>query len=62
MNEIEIQKFIVKEAFNQSKPMPDFGAIGEDNAIKLRNYIWKVCGYLDQNTGSSPTKQTNEQR
>ena len=62
MNEIEIQKLIVKEAFNKSKPMPDFGPIGEDSSIKLRNYIWKVCGYLDQGAGSSPTKQTNEQR
>ena len=46
MNEIEIQKLVVKEAFNKSKALPDFGGIGSENAIKLRNYIWKVCGYL----------------
>lgn len=48
MNEIEIQKLVIKEAFNKTKALPDFGGIGNDNSIKIRNYIWKVCGYLSE--------------
>ena len=47
MNEIEIQKQLIKEAFQSDKTIPSFGGIGFDAAIKLREYIWKVCGYLD---------------
>ena len=50
MNEIELQKLLIKEAFTKSKPMPDFGGLGDENTLKLRNYIWKVCGCLDQET------------
>ena len=57
MNEIEIQKHLVKEAFNKSKSLPDFGSIGEDNTIKLRNFIWKVCGYLEEGNEKSPNRQ-----
>ena len=52
MNEIEIQKFLIKEAFNQQKVIPDFGNIGNDNAIKLRDYIWRVCNFLQENKQS----------
>ena len=24
--------------------MPDFGGLGNEQCIKLRNYIWQVCG------------------
>ena len=48
MNEIEVQKLLIKEAFNKSKATPDFGGLSDDQTIKLRNYIWKVCGALDQ--------------
>ena len=47
MNEIEVQKLLVKEAFNKSKAVPDFGGIGDENGIKLRDYIWKLCGYCE---------------
>ena len=47
MNEIELQKALVKEAFNTHKNLPDFGGIGEEGSLKLRNYIWKVCGFLE---------------
>ena len=44
MNEIEIQKSIIKECFNKQKNLPDFGGLGNEQCIKLRNYIWQVCG------------------
>lgn len=50
MNEIEVQKLLVKEAFSKAKPIPDFGGIGDENSLKLRNYIWKVCGYIEEET------------
>lgn len=28
--------------------MPDFGGLPNEAAIKLRNYIWKVCGFLSE--------------
>ena len=34
----------MKEAFAKSKQIPDFGGIGEENSVKLRGYIWKICG------------------
>ena len=48
MNEIEVQKLLIKEAFNKNKSLPDFGNLGDENTIKLRNFIWKICGSLDQ--------------
>ena len=48
MNEIEVQKLLIKEAFNKHRSLPDFGNLGDDNTIKLRNCIWKICGSLDQ--------------
>ena len=48
MNEIEIQKLVIKEAFTKKKAMPDFGGLPNEAAIKLRNYIWKVCGFLSE--------------
>ena len=45
MNEIEIQKLVIKEAFQGDKTIPSFGSLGNENAIKLREYIWKICGY-----------------
>ena len=44
MNEIELQKLVVKEAFDPKKSVPDFAGIGIDNAVKLRSAIWKICG------------------
>jgi len=58
MNEIEVQKFLIKEAFAKQKVIPDFGGIGDENTIKLRNYIWKVCGsYPD---GDNTKKDAND--
>lgn len=45
MNEIEIQKLLIKEAFAREKSFG--GGLDEDSALKLRNYIWKVCNYLE---------------
>ena len=57
MNEIEVSKLVIKEAFTKSKALPDFGGIGQDNATKLRNYIWKICGFLsDEEKASSGTQ------
>ena len=47
MNEIEVQKLLVKEAFCKVKPIPDFGGLGDENSLKLRNYIWKICGFVE---------------
>ena len=47
MNEIEVQKLLIKEAFAKQKGTPDFGGLGDENAIKLRNYIFKVCGFSE---------------
>ena len=55
MNEIEVQKLLIKEAFNKGKALPDFGGLSDDQTIKLRNYIWKVCGSLDQPNSGSKT-------
>ena len=38
MNEIEVQKLLIKEAFAK-KTAPDFGGIGDENSLKLLNYI-----------------------
>lgn len=40
--------------------MPDFGGIGTENAIKLRNYIWKVCGFLNQQEKASSGTQSKK--
>lgn len=44
---------VIQEAFTKSKALPDFGGIGQDNAIKLRNYIWKICGFLSDEEKAS---------
>ena len=59
MNEIEIQKLLIKEAFCKNKPLPDFGSIGDENSLKLRNYIWKVCGFTEGEQGK-PNKGTDK--
>ena len=53
MNEIELQKQVVKEAFTKTKSVPDFGGLSNESAIKLRNYIWKVCGFLSEEEQAS---------
>ena len=58
MNEIEIQKQLVKEAFAKTKQIPDFGGIGEENSVKLRDYIWKICGCGAE--GQKPTVDINK--
>lgn len=48
MNEIEIQKSLVKLAFSKQQ-MPNYGLIdGSQNEVALgtKNYIWQVSGYL----------------
>ena len=55
MNEIEAQKLLVKQAFSKAKALPDFGGIGDDNSIKLRNYIWKASGFTEQAQGTKST-------
>ena len=37
MNEIELHKLVVKDAFSKSYTPGDFGGIGNDSGIKLRN-------------------------
>ena len=57
MSEIEVQKLVIKEAFAKEKVIPDFGGIGDENTIKLRNYIWKVCGsYLEDENSKKGSK------
>ena len=53
MNEIELQKLLIKEAFSKVKALPDFGGIGNENVIKLRNYIWKECGFVSDEEKAS---------
>ena len=44
MNEIEVQKLLVKEAFNKSKAIPDFGGIGSINkALESNAYDQSAC-------------------
>ena len=65
MNEIEIQKQLIKEAFNKeitSHSQMFGGGLDEESAQKLRNYIWKVCGYLEHQNpqrGYDKAKQYN---
>ena len=59
MNEIELQKLLVKEAFAKQKSIPDFGGIGDENSIKLRDYIWKICGENQAETASVTTNKKN---
>ena len=59
MNEIELQKLLVKEAFAKQKAIPDFGGIGDENSIKLRDYIWKICGDLKDENVSATTNKKN---
>ena len=62
MNEIELQKLVIKEAFSKMKSLPDFGGIGNENAIKLRNYIWKVCGCLTEDDQASKATAGNQSK
>jgi len=48
MNEIELKKLLVKEVFNKGRSVPDFGWLSPENCLQLRNYIWRVCGYLNE--------------
>ena len=48
MNEIEIQKALVKEAFLK-RTLPNYGLVDgspNESALAVRNYIWQVAGYL----------------
>ena len=48
MNEIELQKLLIKEAFSK-KQLPHLNLIdgsANDVALIVRNYIWQSSGYL----------------
>lgn len=48
MNEIELQKTLVKQAFTK-RAFPNLGLVDgnpNESANATRNYIWQVCGYL----------------
>ena len=48
MNEIELQKSLVKEAFTK-RAFPNLGLVDgnpQESALAVRNCIWQVCGYL----------------
>ena len=49
INEIEVQKLIIKEAFSQKQALPNFGGLSDDGCVKLRNYIWKISGVVNNN-------------
>lgn len=42
--------------------MPDFGGLGDENSLKLRNYIWRVCGFVEgeQQAKDKPVAQTKK--
>ena len=60
MNEIELQKLLVKEAFNNQKPIPDFGGIGDEISLKLRDYILKLCSNQEQKHAETVSVATNK--
>ena len=41
MNEIELQKLLIKDAFSRANSLPTFGGLSEENSAKLRSFIWK---------------------
>ena len=48
MNEIELQKHLVKEAFGKSA-LPNYGLVDgnpHESALQIRNCVWKAAGYL----------------
>lgn len=48
MNEIEIEKNLIKDAFSK-KQLPSFGIVDGGSTVvnqTVRNYIWQVAGYL----------------
>ena len=47
INEIEVQKLIIKEAFSQKQALPNFGGLSDDGCVKLRSYIWKISGAVN---------------
>ena len=62
MNEIELQKLVIKEAFNKSKAQPDFCGIPSEGATKLRSYIWKVCGFLSDDEKAQVATSGNQSK
>ena len=47
INEIEVQKLIIKEAFSNKQALPSFGGLSDEGCVKLRNYIWKISGFVN---------------
>lgn len=48
MNEIEVQKCLIKEAFSK-KQLPSYGIVEGGPTVAnqtVKNYIWQVAGYL----------------
>ena len=53
MNEIDVQKSLVKEAFSK-QVLPSYGLVDQsstESVVGVRNYIWRITGYLANDKG-----------